>query len=87
MSTGAPAGEQREGSRAARLLHMVRRAERGMLSYDRTGWLEDEPCRPTGCVHAPYQQGRFASGAGQHLPPPVHMLLAPQRLLPGIRDG
>jgi hypothetical protein len=42
------AGERQEGSRAARLLHMVRRAERGMLSYDRTGWLEDEPCRPTG---------------------------------------
>ncbi len=27
---------------------MVRRAERGLMSYDRTGWLEDEPCRPTG---------------------------------------
>lgn len=45
-----PAGVRREGSRAARLLHMVRRVERGMLSYDRTGWLEDEPCKPTGCV-------------------------------------
>ncbi len=42
------AGEQKEGSRAARLLHMVRRAERGLMSYDRQGWLEDEPCRPTG---------------------------------------
>lgn len=42
------AGEQREGSRAARLLHMVRRAERGLMSYDRQGWLDDEPCRPTG---------------------------------------
>jgi uncharacterized protein with von Willebrand factor type A (vWA) domain len=27
---------------------MVRRAERGLMSYDRTGWLEDQPCRPTG---------------------------------------
>lgn len=42
------AGEQQEGSRAARLLHMVRRAERGLMSYDRQGWLDDEPCRPTG---------------------------------------
>ncbi|CAL8461911.1 g1442 [Coccomyxa elongata] len=43
-----PDGEQQEGSRAARLLHMVRRAERGLMSYDRQGWLDDEPCRPTG---------------------------------------
>ena len=30
-----PAGETREGSRAARMLHTVRRAERGLMSYDR----------------------------------------------------
>lgn len=42
------AGELKEGSRAARLLHMVRRAERGLMSYDRTGWLDNQPCRPTG---------------------------------------
>ena len=29
------AGEKQEGSRAARMLHMVRRAERGLMSYDR----------------------------------------------------
>lgn len=28
-------GERQEGSRAARMLHMVRRAERGLMSYDR----------------------------------------------------
>ena len=27
----------REGSRPARLLHMVRRAERNLMSYERTG--------------------------------------------------
>ncbi|GLI68508.1 hypothetical protein VaNZ11_012952 [Volvox africanus] len=31
------------GSHAARALHRVRRAERMLLSYDRTGWLDDEP--------------------------------------------
>jgi len=31
------------GSRAARLLHLVRRAERGLMSYERGGWVDDEP--------------------------------------------
>ncbi|GIL90546.1 hypothetical protein Vretifemale_18190 [Volvox reticuliferus] len=35
------------GSHAARALHRVRRAERMLLSYDRTGWLDDEPARVT----------------------------------------
>lgn len=38
----------REGSRPARLLHMVRRAERNLMSYERTGWVDDEPSRVTG---------------------------------------
>jgi len=38
----------RPGSRAARMLHMARRAERNLLSYERTGWLEDVPSRVTG---------------------------------------
>ncbi|KAK9838520.1 hypothetical protein WJX81_004867 [Elliptochloris bilobata] len=41
-------GPAREGSRPARLLHMARRAERGLMSYERTGWLEGEPARITG---------------------------------------
>ena len=36
------------GSRPARLLHLARRAERTLQSYDRTGWLEGEPARTTG---------------------------------------
>jgi len=35
------------GSRGARLLHMARRAERNLLSYERSGWLEDVPSRVT----------------------------------------
>ncbi|EFJ49849.1 hypothetical protein VOLCADRAFT_120690 [Volvox carteri f. nagariensis] len=35
------------GSHAARALHRVRRAERMLLSYDRTGWLDNEPARVT----------------------------------------
>jgi len=35
------------GAHAARMLHRVRRAERMLLSYERTGWLEDEPARVT----------------------------------------
>ena len=30
----------KEGSRPARLLHMVRRAERNLMSYERTGGLQ-----------------------------------------------
>ena len=30
-------GQSPEGSRAARLLHMVRRVERNLMSYERTG--------------------------------------------------
>jgi uncharacterized protein with von Willebrand factor type A (vWA) domain len=37
-----------EGSRACRLLFMARRAERQLMSYERTGWLENEPSRVTG---------------------------------------
>lgn len=36
------------GAHAARMLHRVRRAERMLLSYERTGWLEDIPSRLTG---------------------------------------
>ncbi|GBF88932.1 hypothetical protein Rsub_01431 [Raphidocelis subcapitata] len=36
------------GARAARMLHRVRRAERMLLSYERTGWLDDTPSRITG---------------------------------------
>ena len=37
-----------EGSRPARLLHMARRAERTLMSYERDGWLDDPGTRPTG---------------------------------------
>eukprot|EP00884_Botryococcus_braunii_P021264 jgi/Botrbrau1/7821/Bobra.9_2s0002.1 len=43
-----PDGKVITGSAAARRLHMVRRAERGLQSYERTGWLEDQPSRLTG---------------------------------------
>jgi len=36
-----------EGSRPARLLHMARRAERTLMSYERAGWLDDPATRPT----------------------------------------
>lgn len=36
-----------EGSRACRLLFMARRAERQLMSYERTGWSENEPTRVT----------------------------------------
>ena len=36
-----------EGSRPARLLHMARRAERTLMSYERDGWLDDPSTRPT----------------------------------------
>ncbi|GAB4822634.1 hypothetical protein N2152v2_009680 [Parachlorella kessleri] len=36
------------GSRACRLLFMARRAERQLMSYERTGWVDDEPSRLTG---------------------------------------
>mmetsp|Transcript_2638 Transcript_2638/g.4491 ORF Transcript_2638/g.4491 Transcript_2638/m.4491 type:complete len:677 (+) Transcript_2638:36-2066(+) len=35
------------GAHAARMLHRVRRAERALVSYDRTGWLDGEPARVT----------------------------------------
>ena len=35
------------GSRPARLLHMARRAERALQSYQRDGWLDDASTRPT----------------------------------------
>lgn len=31
-------GSGNEGSRVARLLHLARRAERNLLSYERAGW-------------------------------------------------
>jgi hypothetical protein len=43
----AEAGAQ-GGSRAARMLFMARRAERMLMSYERAGWVEDEPSRATG---------------------------------------
>lgn len=36
-----------EGSRPARLLHMARRAERTLMSYERDGWLDDPSTRAT----------------------------------------
>ncbi|CAD7700910.1 unnamed protein product [Ostreobium quekettii] len=47
---GGDGAEAREGSRAARLLHLARRAERSLLSYERTGWLEDVPARVLHCM-------------------------------------
>jgi len=40
--------KEEEGSRACRLLFMARRAERQLMSYERTGWSENEPSRVTG---------------------------------------
>ena len=40
--------EDAEGSRACRLLFMARRAERQLMSYERTGWAEGEPSKLTG---------------------------------------
>jgi len=34
------------------MLHRVRRAERMLLSYERTGWLDNTPARVTGALHA-----------------------------------
>ncbi|KAL4527328.1 hypothetical protein Ndes2526B_g08972 [Nannochloris sp. 'desiccata'] len=45
--SGLP-GKEDEGSRACRLLFMARRAERQLMSYERTGWSENEPSRVTG---------------------------------------
>jgi len=39
--------EPARSNRGARLLHLARRAERTLLSYERSGWLDDEPCRVT----------------------------------------
>lgn len=50
-STSGSEGErvvEREGSRGARMLFQARRAERMLMSYERTGWVEDEPARLTG---------------------------------------
>jgi uncharacterized protein with von Willebrand factor type A (vWA) domain len=41
-------GKEDDGSRACRLLFMARRAERQLMSYERTGWSENEPSRVTG---------------------------------------
>eukprot|EP01025_Chloroclados_australasicus_P035095 TRINITY_DN3582_c1_g1_i7.p1 TRINITY_DN3582_c1_g1~~TRINITY_DN3582_c1_g1_i7.p1 ORF type:complete len:684 (-),score=104.20 TRINITY_DN3582_c1_g1_i7:184-2196(-) len=38
----------KEGFRPARLLFMARRAERNLMCYERTGWVDDEPARVTG---------------------------------------
>lgn len=54
LAAGWPRGkgqtevEPVDGNRAARLLHLVRRAERNLMSYERTGWVDDEPARVTG---------------------------------------
>ncbi|PSC69825.1 von Willebrand type A [Micractinium conductrix] len=48
---GGSSGERvvtKEGSRGARMLFQARRAERMLMSYERTGWVEDEPARLTG---------------------------------------
>jgi uncharacterized protein with von Willebrand factor type A (vWA) domain len=41
------------GARAARMLHRARRAERMLLSYERTGWLDNTPARMTGELPLP----------------------------------
>lgn len=47
--TGEADDEVEEGgSRACRLLFMARRAERMLMSYERAGWVEDQPSRVTG---------------------------------------
>ncbi|KAI3428338.1 hypothetical protein D9Q98_006718 [Chlorella vulgaris] len=38
----------KEGSRGARMLFQARRAERMLMSYERQGWVDDEPSRLTG---------------------------------------
>lgn len=40
--------EKTRAAKAAHRLHMVRRAERNLMSYERTGWVEDEPAKLTG---------------------------------------
>ncbi|KAK9864590.1 hypothetical protein WJX84_001144 [Apatococcus fuscideae] len=45
---GQDSSSSQSGSRAARLLHMSRRAERNLMSYEQTGWLNGEPAKPTG---------------------------------------
>jgi uncharacterized protein with von Willebrand factor type A (vWA) domain len=47
-SSSSSSSSRRPGSEGARRLHLVRRAERSLLSYERTGWLEEEPSRMTG---------------------------------------
>lgn len=37
-----------EGSRTARRLFMARRAEKMLLSYERAGWVDDQPSKVTG---------------------------------------
>ena len=55
MRACAVTQEQREAAavkgrmgRATKRLFMARRAERMLASYQREGWLEDQPSRPTG---------------------------------------
>lgn len=51
---GASGSEDEEyylpGAQSARMLHRVRRAERMLLSYERTGWVDDIPARVTGAA-------------------------------------
>jgi hypothetical protein len=40
-------GDPTAGSRPARMLHMARRAERNLLSYERSGWVDESSTRAT----------------------------------------
>jgi uncharacterized protein with von Willebrand factor type A (vWA) domain len=52
LASGSETEQEEEyflpGAHAARMLHRVRRAERALLSYERLGWLDSVPARPTG---------------------------------------
>lgn len=39
---------EERGSHPARLLFMARLAEKGLMAYERAGWIDDEPARTTG---------------------------------------
>ena len=48
LASGWPKGDMKKGSKACRRLFLARRAERTLLSYERAGWVDDQPSRVTG---------------------------------------
>jgi len=48
LASGWPKGDISKGSKACRRLFLARRAERTLLSYERAGWVDDQPSRVTG---------------------------------------